>query len=270
MNAILVFYVFIASLFVIVPIQSYSAPIPHVFIGNGYGTIGGVVQDATIELALNKDGDKITFQSGQILLGNEIHTIKEYDMSYLKNNKFFTIHAVTNDGITMKGKGKLVASNEGGMIYQLSGKVSKNDHSQKLTMYAFLMPEKITPQAKLNDKKDILLLVEQYGRVEWKNPYKFVVRTFDPALNPQSDFYASSGYLEKITIHAKILDPLGSTIKISDGTTQKFGYYEDGVVIPDNARTGNYVLNVTASGENFKTVSKELTFAVIPLLRPSN
>ncbi|MFY9301222.1 MAG: hypothetical protein WAO91_08545 [Candidatus Nitrosotenuis sp.] len=270
MNAFVVFYVFIASLIVMIPIQSYSASASYVFIGNGYGTIGNMVQDAMIELALSRDGDKITFQSGQILLGNEIHTIKKYDMLYSKNNKSFTINAVTNDGITIKGKGKLVASNEGGLIYQLSGKTSKDNNSQKLAMYAMLMPQKTIKQTELDDKKDILLLVKHYDRVEWKNPYKFVVRTFDPALNPGSDFYASSGYLEKIRIHARVIDPLGSTIKVSDGITQKFGYYEDSVVIQDNARTGNYVLNVTASGENFKTVSKELTFVVIPLLPSSN
>jgi hypothetical protein len=270
MNAVLVFYVFIASLFVIIPTQSYSAPVPHVFIGNGYGIIGNMVQDAMIELALNKDDDKITFQSGQLLLGNEIHTIKKYDMTYSKGNKFFTIDAVTNDGITISGKGKLVSSNEGGLIYQLSGKASKDNYSHKLDMHALLMPEKTIKQAELVDKKDILLLVEHYNRVEWKSQYEFVVRTFDPALNPTSDFHASSGYLEKIKIHAKMLDPLGSVIKVSEGVTQKFGYYEDSIVIPDNARTGNYVLNVTAAGENFKTVSKELVFTVIPLLPSSS
>jgi hypothetical protein len=52
--------------------------------------------------------------------------------------------------------------------------------------------------------------------------------------------------------------------------TQKFGYYEDSVIIPDNARTGIYKLVVTVSGEKHQSITKEFTFVVFPLnTRPS-
>jgi uncharacterized protein YfaS (alpha-2-macroglobulin family) len=109
------------------------------------------------------------------------------------------------------------------------------------------------------------LLVDHYNRVEWKHQYKFVVRSFDPQLNTNYEFYKTSGYLEGVHISAKITDPLGNVIKISNGITQKFGYYEDSIIIQDNARTGNYVLSVTASGKDFNTSTKELAFLVVPL-----
>jgi len=268
MKIALAFYIFLASIFVIIPIQSYSESTDYVFVGNGYGILGDAVQDAMIELALKSNDGMMIFQNGQLLLGNKHHSIKNLDMSFSKNGKLLQINAVTDDGIAIMAKGKFVASNEGGSIYQITGQASKENNSQKLLLTTIFTSAKTILQTSSDDKQDILLLVEHYGRVEWKSPYKFVVRTFDPQSNPESNFHMTSGYLEGIKIHATITDPLGNILKVSDGVTKKFGYYEDTVIISDNTRTGNYVLNVTASGGNFNTTTKELTFLVIPLLPP--
>jgi uncharacterized protein YfaS (alpha-2-macroglobulin family) len=63
------------------------------------------------------------------------------------------------------------------------------------------------------------------------------------------------------------MDPLGNAVKSFTGQTQKFGYYEDSFLIPDNARLGTWKLNVTASGDQFKTTSKEFVFFVDPTRR---
>jgi hypothetical protein len=173
---------------------------------------------------------------------------------------------MAND-MTIKMNGKLVTSNDDGSIYQLNGYADEKDGSHKLILHVVIAPES-TIHGSSDDKQNILLLVDHYDRVEWKSQYKFIVKTYDPKSNPMSSFHLNSGFLEGVQIRAMITDPLGNTIKVSDGMTKKFGYYEDTLIIPDNARTGLYTLNVTASGEKFNTTTKELTFLVIPLLPP--
>lgn len=266
------FFVITAGLFAIALPQSYSENTDYLLVGTGYGISQNVVHDTTIQLALKiPDGQEVILQSGQVLLGDGSHSIKNLDLSFLRNGKLFRINAVSNDDLTVKGMGRLVTSNEDGSIYQITARATKENTSQKIILLATLMQDKTiqaqTTQAETEpeQKQDVLLLVEHHNRVEWKSQYKFVVRTFDSQLNANYEFYKTSGYLEGVQISAKITDPLGNVIKVSNGTTQKFGYYEDSIIIQDNARTGNYVLNVTASGKNFNTSTKELTFLVIPL-----
>ncbi len=272
MSATWLFSVIIAGLFVIALPQSYSANTEYLLVGTGYGISQNTVHDTTIQLALMiMNGQDVMLQSGHILLGDDSHSIKNLDLSFLRNGKLFRINAVSNDDLTIKGMGRLITSNEDGSIYQITARTTKENTSQKIILLATLMQDKTTqaqiPQAQteLIQKQDVLLLVEHYDRVEWKSQYKFAVRTFDPQLNTNHEFHKTSGYLEGASISAKITDPLGNVIKVSNGVMQKFGYYEDDLLIPDNARTGNYVLNVTVSGKNFNTSTKELTFFVIPL-----
>lgn len=262
----LVFLIFLASFFILVPIQSDSEPANYSFAGSGYVISKGNVHDVVIDLALENNGGKLAFKNGNILMGTESHSINDLSLSLSRNGKTIEIDAVADDTI-IKMTGKLVASNENGSIYQLSGRADGKNYSQRLVLHALIAPEKTTQAASIG-KQEVLLLVEHYNRVEWKSQYKFIVKTFDPKLNPTANFHMTSGFLEGIKIHAAVMDPLGNTIKTSEGVTTKLGYYQDTLIIPDNARTGIYILNVTASGENFKTTSKELTFLVIPLLSP--
>ncbi|MGQ0771745.1 MAG: hypothetical protein ACT4NT_03110 [Nitrososphaerota archaeon] len=272
MSATWVFFVIIGVFFIIALPQSYSENADYLLVGTGYEISQNTVHDTTIQLALKiMNGQEVILQSGQILSGDGSHSIKNLDLSFLRNGKLFRINAVSNDDLTVKGMGKLITSNEDGSIYQITARTTKENTSQKIILLATLMQDKITQaQTESVHKQDVLLLVEHYDRVEWMSQYKFVVRTFDPQLNTNYEFYKVSGYLEGVQISAKITDPLGNVIKVSNGTTQKFGYYEDSIIIQDNARTGNYVLNVTTSGENFNTSTKELTFFVIPLSTTSD
>ena len=70
--------------------------------------------------------------------------------------------------------------------------------------------------------------------------------------------------MENIRITGKITDPDGQIIKTFDGKTQKFGYYLDSLIIPDNARTGNYILEVVASGDGYNQIAKQFDFFVNP------
>lgn len=252
---------FVAALALIVPSISYSDT-DFVLTGNGYGTTNNGVQMTSLQALLDFSDSKIQFQSGRFLIGDDTHTITDMTVSLTNNKKLLKLTAASDElGITASGK--LVLSMGTDSIYHIQGKTSD---SKSFSVFAVLKQDKKpTPEAQKPAQKDILLLVKQTERVEWKSPYKFTIRTFDPKLNPLSDFYGTSGYLEGLTISASITNPIGDKIKASNGVTQEFGYYEDSVIIPDNARTGIYTLNVTASGKDYKTVSKEFTFVVFPI-----
>lgn len=257
---------FVTALALIVPSVSYSDT-GFVLAGNGYGTTGNGVQTISLQALLDFSDPKIMFQSGRLLIGDDTHTITDMTISLSNNKKSLKLTA-TSDDLGITASGKLILSADANSIYHIQGKTSD---SKSFSIFAILKQDKepvIETQKPI--QKDILLLVKQTERVEWKSPYTFTIRTFDPKLNTLSDFQSTSGYLEGIHISATITNSIGDKIKTSKGTTQKFGYYEDSVLIPDNARTGVYMLNVTVSGKDYKTISKEFTFVVSPLnTRPS-
>lgn len=270
--------------FLIIPIHAYSEESQNfVLEGSGFGTVHKAIEGASLQtmLQIPKDG-KIVFESGQFLFGDETYSIKDMNLSLFYNKKFIRLVANSNDAMSITASGRLVASAGDDMIYHINGKTSRQSNNEGFSLFAVLKQNplqndedpgifgilpKDVPMQNIDDlapKQDLLLLVKQYDRVEWKNPYKFTVKTFDPAQNPLFDFYKTSGYLNDIQISAMVRNPIGEIIKTSNGMTQKFGYYEDSIIIPDNARAGTYTLNVTASGKNYVPVTKEFQFIVIP------
>ncbi|MGQ0606501.1 MAG: hypothetical protein ACT4OD_06090 [Candidatus Nitrosotenuis sp.] len=271
MMHLLLLILLVGVLVLIIPSESYSDT-DFILVGNGYGTVNKNVEMASLQASVKiLDNGKSVFQSGQFSSGDEIHSINDMNLSLLHNKKFIRLVADSDD-FTMSASGRLVISLGDDSIYHLKGKTSTNRDSS-FSIFAILKQDKTQvaiEESPSTPKRDVLLLVKQFERVEWKSPYKFTIRTFDPKLNQLSDFHNTSGYLDGITISAIITNPVGDKIKTSTGVTEKFGYYEDSVIIPDNARTGIYTLNVTASGKDYQTTSKEFTFVVIPILTDSS
>jgi len=270
--------------FLIIPIHAYSQPQSFVLAGSGFGTIHKAIEGASLQTKLQiPESGKVVFESGQFLLGDETHSIEDMNLSLFYNKKFIRLVANSDDAISITASGRLVASAGDDLIYHINGKTSRQSNNEGFSLFAVLkqntiqndskelgisgiLPKNVLTQSidDLTPKQDLLLLVKQYDRVEWKNPYKFTVKTFDPEQNPLFDFYKTSGYLNDMQISAVVTNPIGEIIKTSNGMTQTFGYYEDSVIIPDNARTGTYTLNVTASGKNYVPVTQEFQFVVIP------
>lgn len=253
----------IGGLVAIVPTVSY-ADSDFVLIGNGFGTINGNIDAASLQMSLKfLDSGKTEFQSGKILLGDDIQVIDEASLSLFYNKKFLRLNAESGD-LRLSASGKLVLNVDDDSIYHLTGRTSTND---VFSVFARLKQDQAPPSPidEPVQKKDLLLLVKQTERVQWKSPYKFTVRAFDLKSNPLSDFYNTFGYLEGLQVSATVTNPVGTVIKTSSGTTQKFGYYDDSIIIPDNSRTGTYKLSVTASGKDYQSITQEFTFVVIPL-----
>lgn len=252
---------FIAVLALMVPSISYSDT-DFILIGNGYGKTNNNIQTTSLQALLDFSNSKIQFQSGKLSIGDDIRTITDMIISISNNKKSLKLDAHSGD-LGISAFGNLVLSAGPNSIYHLQGKTTD---SQIFSIFVVLKQDNSpSSEAQKPAQKDILLLVTQMKSVEWKSQYKFTIRAFDPESNPLSDFHSTYGYLEGVTISANITNPIGDKIKTSSGMTQKFGYYDDSVIIPDNSRTGIYTLNVTASGKDYKTTSKEFTFVVSPL-----
>jgi hypothetical protein len=261
------------------PTQSFSQSIDSYNLsGSGYSISGQQTQGASINLQLQLSiPTKATFEKGTFQLGDKAYIIKDLNLRFLKTDKFFRIDATSDDGTSIRGVGKLITSNDAGFVYDFKGQVTKGTRSEKVFFSAVLRKDIVSDVKEgpsfaailpddSKEKKDVMLLVKQTDRVRWKDNYQFTVRTFDPKTNYLSDFYQNWGYLEGVGINATIINPLGNIIKTSTGVTQKFGYFEGSFVIPENARLGSYVLNVTVSDDKFKTASKEMAFFVDPIV----
>jgi len=251
----------------------------YTFGGNGFGIAQNGVNGASLQTSLYiSDSGKPVFQSGQFTFGDKTHSIKDLNLFLQSGKKFIRLSAMSDDGLAITASGRLAASAGTDLIYTVNGKASekntdngfslimtlKQDNPQEVGI-AGVLPKDNTQNKPDSAKQDILILVRQSERVQWKNPYDFTVKIFDKKINTLIDFDQSSGYLNGVKISATITNPDGQIIKTSSGITQNLGLYRDSIIIPDNARIGTYTLNVTASGEKFNTTYEQFEFSVIPL-----
>lgn len=254
----------LVGIFALVVQESY-ADSDFTLDATGFSKINGKVEPASLHLSLViSDSGMPVFGNGQISLGNDPHSIDSAGIVLSNNKRLIRLNAET-ENYSISASGRTVLSAGDNIVYQLNGKTSDGS---TFSVFARLKPSPTIPvisEPQPAEKDEILLLVKHTERVQWKSTYKFTVRTLDPKTNPLADFATSSGYLDKVKISAIVTNPLGNIIKTSSGETSKFGYFDDSVIIPDNARTGIYKLAVTASGENYQSTTREFTFVVIPL-----
>jgi hypothetical protein len=254
--------------------SSYAQETEYILSASGYK----ISNDAASGMSLDFQLEMISpanpvLHQGTLVLDDENHPIENFNLIFYRDGRLFRLNAESED-LVIRANGRMLASNQEGSIYHLSGAVTRDSVSERFLLVAILKSieeqktvgfTEIVPEKEIvSEKEDVLILVKHTDRVEWRGLYQFTVRTFDPLLNSFSDFYKTSGYLEGVPISATITDPLGNVIETLSGKTQKFGYYDGSFLIQDNSRTGAYILNVTVSGEKFKTSSKEMTFFVTP------
>jgi hypothetical protein len=249
--------------------KSYSEDSDYVIQGTGYGISKGKTEHAALQISLRAPSIQTPFQEGQLVLGSQVHSIKELDLSFYGNNKFFRLDGITNDNIVIKAAGKSILSNQEGTIYYVKMQASK-DFSEQIFFFANLKQANIQGiiQAPTeSQKQNVLLLVEHKNRVQWKDLYKFTVRVFDPKINPNPNFNQNTGYLSGINVDATITDPRGQVFKTVKGTIPDNGYFVGNVVIPDNLFRGFFTLDITVSESYINNATKRLSFEVIPIWR---
>jgi hypothetical protein len=254
-------------------IPSYAQEADYLLSASGYKISDDVASKMTLDFQLEMlSPANPILRQGTLVLDDEGREIENFNLIFYRDGRLFRLNAESDD-LAIRANGRMLASNQEGSVYQLSGAITRDGASERFLLVAILKPVEeqktvdfgeILPEEVVAEKEDVLVLIKHTDRVEWRGLYQFTVRTFDPLLNSFSDFYKTSGYLEGVPISATISDPLGNVIEALNGETKKFGYYDGSFLIPDNSRTGAYVLNVTVSGEKFKTSSTEMTFFVTP------
>ena len=236
--------------------------------GQGYGIVSKNLQKASLMIPdkLVQDSSSARMD-GKLILNEKSYVLKNID--YTISAKKISLKADAGYFL-IKASGKLLANSSNASIYQLAAKTSKGDsffilikvYSEDLRPSSDFPQNPKPPAETKSIKNDLLLMVKQTERVNWKNQYQFTVRIFDPKSNPLNDFYKTDGYLDNIRITGKIQNPTGDVIKTFNGTTRNFGYYLDSLIIPDNSITGNYKLEVVASGDEYNKVVRQFDFFV--------
>ena len=108
------------------------------------------------------------------------------------------------------------------------------------------------------DRLDIL--VDMPRTVQYKHDFNWDLVAIDTEIKSEKD-----RRLENVSIYGKILDPLGLTLKVFDGHTSQFGLFAGDMYIPDNQRLGEYTLKLSASKRGMDSITKTMSFFVIPL-----
>jgi hypothetical protein len=240
--------------------------------GQGYGIVSKNIHTASLVIPDNLQDSSSSYSEGKLTLNDKSYSLKNIDWTIHTKKISFSADA---GYFLIKASGKSLLNSSDTSIYQLDATTSKGDRffvlakvrNDAVESSTTSVQEPLSPVQTKIINKSLLLLVKQTERVGWKDEYKFAVRVFESKSNPLSDFYKTSGYVENIRITGKISDPDGQIIKTFNGNTQKFGYYLDSLIISDNARTGNYILEVAASGDGYDYVVQKFDFFINPVYR---
>jgi len=71
--------------------------------------------------------------------------------------------------------------------------------------------------------------------------------------------------LSNVPINVTILNPLMEIVGVWNGTTDGFGMFGDRYYIVGNQMIGEYTLKASITKENYTSVSKMVSFFVVPL-----
>lgn len=254
-------FALLAALTILLVLVQIPAFADSALSGNGFGIMSNTIQSVSIQALLVQDHETAKIQNGTININGDSFQISAANLSLSNNKKTMQFNANTSD-FTLDASGKLVMSAGSDSIYYVTGKTSDGN---SFSAFVKLQQIQSMPTKESKPTKDLLLLVKQSDRVQWKDLYKFTIRTFDKQSNQQSDFSTNTGYVNDVQISVTVKDTIGNVVKTTTGATQKFGYYENSILIPDNARTGVYTVIITASAKDYHTSTKSLSFTVIPL-----
>lgn len=109
------------------------------------------------------------------------------------------------------------------------------------------------------DTLDLLFSVPQ--SVQWLYNLNFDLTAIDTQIKSEND-----RRLSNVPISVQILNPLMEIVDTWDGTTDNFGVFGDSYYIADNQMIGEYTLKASIEKENYTSISKMVSFFVIPLV----
>jgi len=113
------------------------------------------------------------------------------------------------------------------------------------------------------DTLDILFSVPQ--QIQWLYALNFDLTAIDTKIASEQD-----QRLPDVPINVQILNPIMEIVGTWNGTTDNFGVFGEKYYIVGNQMLGEYKLQASIEKENYTSVSKMVSFSVIPLATGSS
>jgi hypothetical protein len=261
----LLFYIFFAGLFVVIPTQAYSEKLDYVLQGFGYGVLENTVAKISIQANLTQaeKNKPITFQNGHTVISGSIHPIIELKVTFPQNQRSIKLVAMTDDDISINIAGRLVASNQHDSIFAVRGNIEEDNSSDKI-YYLLSLKQVIKSQTEKTEKtghdvliekqvmprqkKELTMEVNHNFRNYWNENYKVFVKVFDKSINPRPNFDDYFGTLDGVQINVTLANLDGTSKYAFGGVTKNNGYWEGSQYLPENiSRPGKYNVTVVAT-----------------------
>jgi hypothetical protein len=199
-------------------------------------------------------------------------TSKNWKGSILPNDGLMMISgsAMSYDGTTLSMEllGKLVNNTKQGATYRLVGSIIHDNQRviiftnvTEITDVHFLTKAvlKELPHITINQSNDlkkqapiikksypITVITKHFDRLYIQYPYSFTSKVYFLKENRYDDFDQKGGEVQGANVTVNIIDQNGEVIKSFNGTTDKFGYFSDSFLPPDDFAVGTYMVHVTA------------------------
>lgn len=116
-----------------------------------------------------------------------------------------------------------------------------------------------TKPAKVHDPDSLDVIVNVPPRIHHTYNLGFEVMSIDKQIE------VTDKHLSDVDVSVKIFDPIGDIMRIWNGTTDDFGKFSDDYYIINYQMIGEYKLETILDKENYTSISKTVSFFVIPL-----
>ena len=253
----------------------------------------------TIELQLSVGSGSSSKLPISVVEGLIIHdnkdfvTSKNWKGTIFRNDKLLVLSgdAISYDGTMLKMEllGKLVDNTTRGAMYRLVGIIIHDNQRviifaenieimniNHLTNEIILneMPHIIINQSNVLKKLEapiikksapITVITKHTDRLYIEYPYIFTSKVYLLKENPHDYFDLKGGEVQGAHVTVEIVDNNGKVVKSFNGTTDRFGYFSDSFLPPDNFALGTYMVHVTAE----KDGSSDTDDLVLHIFQPA-
>lgn len=158
--------------------------------------------------------------------------------------------------------GKFLGNEIRGIFYDMSGSMNTPSGKISLKGSSVLSTDYVPPvkeqELVIEKSPEILLLSSHYNTAFFKGYYSIDAKVFYKDKNPFDNYYQKGGQVMGAEISVTITGPEGDILDVFQGSTDKFGYFGETMIIPENIVSGMYSVTVTASKDG-ATDSDELS-----------
>lgn len=266
------------------PACTYLTP-NHVYLFDSTGCIDSdKTQDYDLKMTLNTgisyDGKFVMSEKDGVAQFFDTYYPfgEDWKIRTLHNNTLVLMYGSAtdyqNDTIFIHLLGHLINDTHSNPIYLISGKVSGkngdarfhdvvelldlkflNDSKSNLLTLPKMIGNQTPPLSNESQNKSIsenkhlepiLLLAKSHESVYVEYSYGFTAKVYYANTNPRYDFDQYGGEVSDANVTVHILNWNGKVMKSFNGMTNRFGYFSDTFLIPDDFIPGKYVVTITA------------------------